>query len=217
MVGILRVGQVGALMFSALLAGCGQAGDASDLSSEQMGGVDSYCNKTLLAALPDPKSVDGIPFSHTDCTYAQAGHTWEKGDLYISVQILDAQAEVPSEIKAMGMGDMLNYANTLTFTMAQASVVAGVEVRAQALADATILNIMCGEAYLPFVTTLSTGNDAVATASQNDGASPLYAVISDRYVLTIERSDSDTISGHQQAERAYKPFIDRLHLEKLGR
>jgi hypothetical protein len=215
MKGFLKGCQLGVILVVSGLAGCGQSNDEQWPDAEPQEDIAQDCNRALLDALPDKVAIAGVAFSHSSCSYNQAMHAWEKGDLYITVQIMDSAAEVPTNIRTLGVGDMLDHANVLTFSMAKFSISAGKESREQLLADPVLLNLMGGETYLPWVTITSTGDDAVANVSKGSGVSPLYAIIDERYVVTIERNDLSEMEDNKDAERAYRPFLNGMHLNKL--
>lgn len=203
---------VTALMLAGL-SGCGQSDDSGIAGNSSEVGED--CNKNLLSALPDPTSLTVAKYTANDCTYNTATRFWEKGDLQISVNIMDRSAELPSDIAALGMADMLNHANNLSYGMAKGIVASTRKTLDEVAATPEILAFFGGEAYLPILIQTSNGEDAAVSFAREGGAGPLFSVIADRFVITIDRSDAREFADNKAAERGYKPLLESIHFSFL--
>lgn len=196
------------------LSGCGQSVDQGEMAGNQEG-MEEGCNRALLSALPAPRSLTVAEYAGTNCAYNQASRFWEKGELRISVQIVDSRAELPSNIAALGMGDMIKHANALSYGMAKGIVDSTRRTLEEVEASPETLAFFGGEAYLPIILKTSIGEDAAVTFARSGGAGPLYSVIDDRFVVTIERSDASEFPDNKAAERAYKPLLDSVNFTFL--
>lgn len=203
------------LVVALMLSGCGQSDESHNGIAENSAEVGEACNKTLLSALPDAKSLTVARYTGTDCTYNMATRFWEKDELQISVQIMDRKAELPSEIAALGMNEMIDHANALSYGMAKGIVSSTRKTLDEVAASPEMLAFFGGEAYLPIIIQTPNGEDAAVSFAREGGAGPLFSVINDRFVITIDRSDAREFADNKATEQAYKPLFESIHFSFL--
>jgi hypothetical protein len=211
----------GLLVAISFLAGCDQSYEnvqEQPLPEEEVSFTDAVaddCNHSFLAVLPAKEDISEAQYSHTGCDFSGAYRVWEQNDLHISVNIQDAKPErlINADV---GINKVVDQSNQLKLGMALFTVKTAKETYAGALSEPAILQVV-GEKYLPLVIDLNHSDfgSAVALVSKEYGSDDLTAVIKERYIVTIKRSDSETLTDNIKAKLAYEPIIKSMNFSQL--
>lgn len=202
----------GIVSFVSLLSACDSGGTDESAGADS---IEESCNRDLLASLPNDRDISGLRLHHTKCNFQQAQRRWQKDRTEVVVTLVDTAVPLPASVEQTEVGGMLNHANTLTLSMTKMTVEGAHKTRERALANPAMLAVFGGELQLPWIVSLTAADNGAAMVDRNSFNNLMQGVIRDRFVLKVERKDTEFLTDNQQLAKAFQPFVEHLKLNNL--